>query len=165
MVVGSIVGIIVGNCVVGVIVGSIVGIAVGGMVGSKVGGCPVGISVGAIVGGSVVGVCVGYIVGCIVVGNSVGTLVGTSVGISVVGASVVGFTYTTHHIPPPYPLCSRINFSNASASTYHSHPFLTHRFHFIRERERLLAQHQSTLFQRCNVYQSPPLLSITLHSH
>ena len=38
MVVGSIVGITVGNCVVGVVVGSDVGIAVVGMVGSDVGG-------------------------------------------------------------------------------------------------------------------------------
>ena len=38
MVVGSIVGITVGNCVVGVVVGSDVGIAVVGRVGSKVGG-------------------------------------------------------------------------------------------------------------------------------
>ena len=143
MVVDSVVGITVGNCVVGVIVGSVVGIAVGGMVGSIVGGWTVGSFVGVVVGGSVVGTSV------------VGTI----------GTSVVGFIYTTHHSPPQYPLCSRINFSNASASTYHSHPFVTHRFHFIRERERLLAQHQSTLFQRCNIYQSPPLLSITLHSH
>ena len=165
MVVGSIVGITVGNCVVGVIVGSDVGIAVGGMVGSKVGGCTVGSSVGAIVGGFVGG-CVGCIVGCVVDGTLVvGTIVGTSVVGTIVGTSVVGFTYTTHHSTPPYPLCSRINFSNASASTYHSHPFLTLRFHFIRERERFHAQHQFTLFQRCNVYQSPPLLSITLHSH
>ena len=164
MVVGSIVGFTVGNCVVGVVVGSYVGIAVGGMVGSKVGGCTVGSSVGAIVGGSVVGVCVGCIVGGIVVAISVGTFVGTSV-VGIIGTSVVGFTYTIHHFSPQNPLCSRINFSNSSASTYHSHPFLTLRFHFIRERERLHAQHQSTLFQRCNVYQSPPLLSITLHSH